>query len=148
MDKHDKPDTPLFEDKEIELGPVLKGFLALLIIGGLVHVIIWAEFFVMDEQRKKADPAVSPLIPKQSVPSGPHLEALKPAASGSENEPFVGKSLKELRSQEANMLDSYAWVDERSGMVRIPIHVAMKKIVEKESQKQTESSQTQTAPNP
>lgn len=134
MENH--TETKPYEDKPIALGIILKAAAALFLIAGFVHVVIWAEFNALDSHKKKIDPRVSPLQPRQQIPPGPHLEAQKPAMQGPVNEPFDPKNLATSRAQEKDLLDSYAWADEKNGVVRIPIEEAMKKVVAQESQTQ------------
>lgn len=138
-----KPQMP-YEDKPINLRVVIKAVIALLLVAAVVHLIIWFEFRELDAYKKQVDPRVSPLQPQRYVPPGPHLEAQKPAMQGLVEQPFDQKNLAASRAQEANVLQSYGWVNEQSGVVRIPVRVAMKRFVEQEARKQ--QSQTQTQP--
>lgn len=137
-----KPQLP-YEDKPINFRIVLKAVAGLLLVAALVHLIIWFEFRELDAYKKQADPRVSPLQPQRYIPPGPHLEAQRPAMQGLVEQPFDPKNLAASRAQETNVLESYAWVNEKSGVVRIPVRVAMKRFVEQEAQKQKLQTQTQ-----
>ena len=127
-------DTKPYEDKPIALGIILKALAVLFLVAGIVHVVVWLQFNALDAHKKQVDPRVSPLQPRQQIPPGPHLEAQKPSMRGSMDEPFDPKNLLASRAEEKNMLDSYAWVDEKNGVIRIPIEVAMKKVVASQTQ--------------
>ena len=136
--------TPPYEKREVNVRGIMIAVLVLLIVAAVVHVLMWLEFAALDTRSKLQDPKASPLLPARQVPPGPHLDAKSPVFSSPGTEPFNTSNLRATRSEEKNMLDSYAWVD--SGYVRIPIEEAMKLVVEKEKQKQP-GSQTQTAPD-
>lgn len=142
MDKPaEQTPTPPYEDKPIALGIIIKSAAAMLIVGAFVHVLVWWYFVGLENEHRKTDPRVSPLYPLKYVPPGPHLEARTPSIPEQSEEPFDPGSLAASRTQETNMLDSYAWVDEKNQIVRIPIRVAMKRFIE-----QAQTQQTQTQP--
>ena len=128
-------ETKPYEDKPIAFGIIWKAVVVLFLVAAFIHVLIWAEFRELDNYKKQVDPRVSPLQPKQQIPPGPHLEAQKPAVQGTD-EPFDQKNLIPSRAQEKVVLESYSWADAKNGVVRIPIDVAMKKVVAMELQKQ------------
>lgn len=141
MDKQSEPTpSPPYEDKPIALGIIIKAAAALVIVAAFVHVLVWWYFVGLENAHRKTDPRVSPLQPLKYVPPGPHLEARTPSIPAQSQEPFDPGALAANRAQESNMLDSYAWVDEKTQVIRIPIRVAMKRYVE---QAQTQQAQTQ-----
>ena len=64
-------------------------------------------------------PPASPFAETQAMPAGPRLQ-VRPA-----------QDLKQLRQAEDDRLNSYGWVDQKAGTVRIPIDRAMDLLVEK-----------------
>jgi hypothetical protein len=81
-------------------------------------VIVWGLFGVFEDMAASKDAQVSPLaVPRGQEPPQPRLLT---------NEPVV---LQKLRKTEAATLEQYGWVDQKSGVARIPIAEAKKKLL-------------------
>ncbi len=65
-----------------------------------------------------SSPPLSPLA-RQQAPPGPHLQAHAP------------EDLGKFRAEEEATLNSYGWVNQQSGIVRIPIDRAMQLLVQR-----------------
>ncbi len=65
-----------------------------------------------------SSPPLSPLA-KQEAPPGPHLQAQAP------------EDLRKFRAEEETTLNSYGWVNQQAGTVRIPIDRAMQLLVQR-----------------
>jgi hypothetical protein len=74
------------------------------------------NYFSMTQQ---LGPPASPFTESQAPPPGPPLQ-IHPA-----------HDLKQLRQGEDEKLNSYGWVDQKAGTVRIPIDRAMDLLIEK-----------------
>jgi hypothetical protein len=68
---------------------------------------------------REAGPAPSPLALTREIPSLPRLLVNEPA------------DLKELRRTEDALLNSYGWVDQGAGVVRIPIDRAIELLADR-----------------
>ncbi len=66
----------------------------------------------------QSGPSLSPLA-KQEAPPGPHLQAQAP------------EDLRKFRAEEEATLNSYGWVNQQAGIVRIPIDRAMQLLVQR-----------------
>jgi hypothetical protein len=81
-------------------------------------VIVWGLFIVFKRQAAANDPQLSPLAaPAGQVPPEPTLVTDEPAV------------LQKQRDLEAKMLEHYGWVDQKSGIARLPIDEAKKKLL-------------------
>ncbi len=136
-DKSLKDVPPPAESSEINTRAVLIFCVVLIAIAVLVHVSMWYLFNVFDTQKKSADPALSPLAPRQQqLPPEPRLQAMPNTSDLQKPQIFNPKGLLSTQDEENKVLDSYGWVDEKNGVVRIPIEEAMKLVVEREKQTQ------------
>jgi hypothetical protein len=88
------------------------GLLAAVLVFSVVAA--WVLFDVFAERAARRDPKVSPLAPAESqVPPEPRLLVKE------------HQDLVDVRKEEADLLDTYGWVDKERGIVRIPIARAM-----------------------
>ncbi len=70
--------------------------------------------------QRQSSPPLSPLA-KQEAPPGPHLQAQAP------------EDLRKFRAEEEATLNSYGWVNQQAGIVRIPIDRAMQLLMQQGS---------------
>ncbi len=118
-------------------------FCAILILTAIVvHIAVLYLFKAFDNNQKVKDRVLSPLTPKQQqLPPEPRLEAA-PNTLDTKRQLFDPQGAGTLKQDGEQQLNSYGWVDDKNGIVRIPIKDAMKMIVEKEKQSQTAPTQT------
>jgi hypothetical protein len=116
------------EPRDVSVRGVLAAVGGLFVAGIFILTTAWWLFDVL-MKRDMADKRSSfPLAADERgrLPREPRLEPL---------DRLEGKSLdarpSDSRADEQRRLESYAWVDEKAGIVRIPIERAMKLIVEK-----------------
>jgi hypothetical protein len=141
-DKTIKEKLPPVDRSGINTRAVLM-FCAILIATAIVvHIAVLYLFKAFDNHQKGKDPVLSPLTPKQQqLPPEPRLEA-SPNTLDIKKQLFDSENVETLKQDAQHQLDSYGWVDDKNGIVRIPIKDAMKMIVEKEKQSQTAPTQT------
>ena len=109
------------ERSDINVRSIFKFTIALIAVAVIVQVLMWAMFQQLDQRQARRDPQLSPLAPKtRRLPEEPRLQRT-PAAD-----------LRVIRKLEHDTLYSYGWIDEKNGVVRIPIDVAIKLITERE----------------
>jgi len=147
-DKSLKEVLPPTEGSGINTRAVLIFCAVLIVIAVLVHVSMWYLFNVFDAQKKSADPTLSPLAPRQQqIPPEPRLQAM-PNTADPQKQIFDPKDVESMQKNAKDVLDSYGWIDEKNGIVRIPIEEAMKLVVENEKQTQTApATQRNAVPN-
>jgi hypothetical protein len=88
-------------------------------------------FRILDAERAKKDPQLSPLAPKPGqAPPEPRLQARQLPVET--ERPFAPLTLHQAEyAKELEKLNSYGWVDEDNGIVHIPIDHAKKLILER-----------------
>ena len=77
----------------------------------------------LEGARKMDDVSLHPLAEPVQVPPAPRLQD-KPA-----------EDIREHRAIEAELIDSYQWIDREHGVVRIPVERAMELLVEREAKR-------------
>lgn len=113
------PDTA-HEAVDINLRAIV-GFVILLSVVALsVQAAMYGVFVVLDRMEAASDSEVSPLaIPANQAPADPRLQTT----------PWA--DLKTLRAQESAYLSGYGWIDQPSGVARIPIDRAKALLLQK-----------------
>lgn len=141
-DKTIKEKLPPVDRSGINTRAVLM-FCAILIVTAIVaHIAVLYLFKAFDNHQKAKDPILSPLTPKQQqLPPEPRLQAA-PNTLDINKQLFDSKNVETLKQNAEQQLKGYGWVDDKNGIVRIPIEDAMKMVVEKEKQSQTAPTQT------
>jgi hypothetical protein len=108
------------EHSDINVRTVLALAAGLALVIALVALVVWGVFRVLVHQAAANDPQVSPLaIPAGQLPPEPRLQTNEPAG------------LKWFRSTETATLDGWGWVDQKSGIVRMPIEDAKKLLLQR-----------------
>ncbi len=100
---------------------IVVGFAAALVIAGIViHVFLWLLFDFYGHLETPGYPREFPLVQTSEVrlPPSPRLQD-KPR-----------EDLKEFRKQEDQLLNSYTWINQQTGAVRIPIWQAMNQVMQ------------------
>jgi len=97
-----------------------------LAVGIIVHAIVWISFRNVAHTAVKNDPQPSPLADGPAQPPSPILQ---PTQKYHEKQPW--QDLQEMHERENAHLNNYAWVDQKSGAVRIPIDRAMELVVDR-----------------
>ncbi|MEO5930662.1 MAG: hypothetical protein ABIR47_12070 [Candidatus Kapaibacterium sp.] len=96
--------------------------MSIAILGGVciaVALAMWGMFHVLAASAEKRDVAPSPVADRNIIPPEPRLQA----------EPRL--DMQEMRAHTDSVINSYGWVDRRSGVVRIPIDKAIDMVVAK-----------------
>ncbi len=105
---------------DINLRGVVVTALVLLAVGILAQIAMWLlfDYFAMREAAKT--PRLYPLASIETrLPPQPRVQA-NPA-----------EDMKALRLDSESLLTSYGWVNQKAGIVRIPIDRAMSLVVER-----------------
>lgn len=107
-------------ESEINTGVIFKFLAGLTLFAILVVFVIWGIFRFFQNQAAKSDPQVSPLA--RDVSQQPPLPRLQVS-------PVL--DLQRVRANEEQLLMTYGWVDQKNGIVRIPVREAMKLAIQK-----------------
>jgi hypothetical protein len=109
------------EGRDIDIR-VIVGFGASLVVAGIVIcLVVWLLFGFYRHQETSTQVSEYPIAQRGGelrLPPSPRLQ-LKPR-----------EDLKALRRQEDDLLNSYTWVNQQAGAVRIPIWQAMNQVMQ------------------
>lgn len=122
------------EVSDLRIGPIV-WFLIALGFGTVVICLLMAGLFdAYENHAKDAEGKASPLASeRQKLPPEPRLQLAPTTAEQLEGQQPPNlkqdhplQEMKRLRAEENAKLSSYGWVDEKGGVVRIPIEEAKK----------------------
>lgn len=127
------------EQSELNVAPVVWFLIGLGVATILIFLLIIGLFSALENRAEKSAGSGSPLAAeRQKLPPEPRLQLAPSSVEQLEaNKPPNLKKdhplaeMKRLRDEEENALRSYGWVDEKAGVVRIPIEEAKKRLLEK-----------------
>jgi hypothetical protein len=118
-------DSKAYETRDIRLRPLIVFAAGIAVIGVASYLIIFVLFRLFSGQAATEDALVAPS--SLSQPATPGEERLPPEPRIQAN---AAGDMKTLRDQEDVLLTTYGWVDRPAGVVRVPIDVAMKLVLE------------------
>ncbi len=107
-----------YEASDVSVGRLVAfaaGLVGLVVLGVLGSEVVF-RFFV---RHQPLGPPASPFENVRTLPPSPRLQIHAPL------------DLKEYLAGEDKILDSYGWVDQKAGIVRIPIDQAMTLLLQK-----------------
>lgn len=129
------------EHSDVDIRPLISFGIGLAVVTAVVCVLMYALFWFFNSQAAKNDPPVSPLArPPAQMPASTAGNPYFGQAEGPRlltNEPTV---LTKQRMTEAETLGSYGWVDEKTGIARMPINEAKKLILQRGLPARTEAA--------
>jgi hypothetical protein len=136
-----------FEHQDLQVSGILY-FLLSLVAGVLLCILLLRGVYVfLDHREKTLQPAVNPLV--TNVPAD-----TRHIAPGYPQSAFPNPKLEEdergqlngIRLEEEKTLYSYGWIDEKAGIVHIPIERAMDLIAQRGLPLRSQGAATETAP--
>ena len=122
-----------FERQDLGSRPIYGFLVSLAIIGVLVYFTVWGIFRVLDKFFTEHQAPPNPMVqqqastPTRAVPEG-YPEKVFPEPRLETNE---RGEINDFRLGEEQTLNSYGWVDQNAGVVRIPITEAMKLVAQR-----------------
>jgi hypothetical protein len=120
-----------FEREDLAPKPILT-FLGALAVGCvLVYFILRGMYSYLDSYENHHQPVQSPLVQQttadtRTVSPGDITKFPQPRLEGDER-----REINNFREQEEETLNSYGWVDQQAGVVRIPIDRAMQLLAQR-----------------
>jgi len=107
-------------------------FLISLIVGGVVvYFVIWGLYHFLEARQREHQPELSPLVKQVETDT----RIVSPDEIKNFPEPRLERNerteIKDFRLKEEQTLNSYGWVDEKAGVVRIPIERAMQLLAQR-----------------
>jgi hypothetical protein len=118
--QHPAPTGQRHEGHDVQLGPVVISGLLLIVVTVLVFWLVGWLLNAFTARQAARDVAPSSLA--QTRPALPPEPRLQVAPS---------QELQELRASEEAVLQSYGWVDQAAGIVRLPMARAMELVLER-----------------
>lgn len=119
-----------FEPQDLSPHGVYAFLAGLAVTGVLVALVLWGLYRFMDRYERSQQPPQNPLVqPSTAAPRQVPAEAILkfPQPRLEKNERL---EINDFLLKEENTLDSYGWVDQKAGVVRIPIERAMQLIAQ------------------
>jgi len=114
-----------FEREDLSAKSVFGFLIGLAVVCVLVYFILWGMYAYLDGYQKAHQPPQSPLVKTTEADTrtvAPEDITKFPQPRLERNERL---EINDFRVQEEKTLNSYGWVDEKTGVVRIPIERAM-----------------------
>lgn len=106
------------EKTDADVKPIIQFLVGLGALMVFVMFLMTGFYNLLDSHFGRSEQNVSPLVDVQQIPPGPKLQ-VNPA-----------EELIEVRSWEEQRLSTYEWIDEDTGVFRIPIDRAMEVVAE------------------
>lgn len=120
------------ESSALNIRPIVWFLISLAVSTAIICVMMAGLFNVFDSRVKKAEGAASPLADERNrIASEPRVQLApskieqvegKEPPNLKEDSPL--SEMERLRKEESEKLNNYRWVDEKNGVVRIPINEA------------------------
>jgi hypothetical protein len=114
-----------YETRDIKLRPLIVFAAGITVMAVASYLVIFVLFRLFSGQAATQDAQLAPASLAQ--PAAPGEERLPPEPRIQAN---PAGDLKMLRDKEDAILTTYGWVDRPAGVVRVPIDVAMKLVLE------------------
>ena len=114
-----------YETRDVKLRPLVVFTAGITVLGLASYLIIYVLFQMFSSQQASRDVALAPS--SLTRPAAPGEERLPP-------EPRIqvdaAADFRTLHAEEDAILTTYGWVDRNAGVVRLPIDVAMKLVLQ------------------
>jgi hypothetical protein len=123
--KHGQHGQEGFERQDLTAQGIFAFLISLAVGGVLVYFVIWGLYQFMNTRQRSHQPQQSPLVKQVETDTrivSPEEITEFPQPRLEQNERV---EIKDFRLKEEQTLNSYGWVDEKAGVVRIPIERAM-----------------------
>ena len=127
-----------YEHSDVNIGAIIKFGVVLTAGGVLVHLIILAMNGILIQKVEKSQPKLSPLVKEEQVKLPRDLTKFPVKVGGEPAGPRLQLTehldLQALQDNQRQKLEGYGWVDEKKGVVHIPIDEAMKILADPKQQ--------------
>jgi hypothetical protein len=120
-----------YEHQDLSAQSIYAFLISLLVGGVIVYFIVWGMYRFMDARTREHQPAPNPLVQQTETDT----RIVAPEEIKKFPEPRLEKNerveIYDFRLNEEQRLNSYGWVDEKAGVVHIPIDRAMELLAQK-----------------
>jgi len=110
-----------YEKADVHLPAIVKNLIALFVLLTVAMVAMWWFFKIYRNWRASNDAPLPPMANVNQVPPDPRLEIRE------------GEVVDATRAYDQPLITGYAWVDEKAGIVQIPVKRAMELYVQQKS---------------
>jgi hypothetical protein len=114
-----------FERQDLTAHAVYAFLISLAVGGVLVYFVVWGLYHFMDARQRLRQPQQSPLVKQVDTDT----RIVSPDEANKFPQPRLERNerleINDFRLKEEQTLNSYGWVDEKAGVVHIPIERAM-----------------------
>jgi hypothetical protein len=121
-----KSESTAYETRDVKVRPLAVFIAGLTVVGIATYLVVYAIIRLFSAQAARQDAQLAPTAGLVQ-PQAPGVERLPPEPRIQAN---PAADLKALRDEEAAILTTYGWVDRQGGVVRVPIDVAMRQVLE------------------
>jgi hypothetical protein len=127
------------ESSDLKIAPVVWFVVGLSVATIVIGLLVWGLFSTLGSREQRSSGSPSPLAgERQKLPPEPRLQLAPSTVEQLEGnkppnlkEDHPLQEMKRLRAEEEKTLNSYGWVNQQTGTVRIPIDEAKKRLLEK-----------------
>jgi hypothetical protein len=120
-----------FERQDLTAKAVFSFLVGLAVVCALVYFVLRGMYAYLDAYQKAHQPPQSPLVKTTEADT----RTVAPEEITKFPQPRLEKNerleIKDFRLQEEKALNSYGWVDEKAGVVHIPIERAMQLVAQR-----------------
>lgn len=124
-----------FERQDLDARPIFAFLIGLALVCLLVYFMLRGMYGLLEAREKAHQPPQNPLVAVKPQTGKPTTEETRSEIGKDFPEPRLEDDergqLKDDRLKEENTLNSYGWVDEKAGVVHIPIERAMQLVAQR-----------------
>jgi hypothetical protein len=129
--KHGLQEEGGYERQDLGSRAVYAFLISLTVGGVLVFLVVWGMYKFLDARQLSRQPKQNPLVKQEDsdareVSPGEVMKFPQPRLEQNER-----VEINDFRLTEEQTLNSYGWVDEKNGVVHIPIEHAMQLVVQR-----------------
>jgi hypothetical protein len=125
------PAEERFERQDMTAHAVFAFLLSLILGGVIVYFVIWGLYHFLDARQRSRQGQQSPLVKQVETDT----RIVSPDEINKFPQPRLERNerteIRDFRLKEEQTLNSYGWIDEKAGVVRIPIERAMQLVAQR-----------------
>jgi hypothetical protein len=120
-----------FEQQDLTAQSIYAFLISLVVGGVLVYVVVWGLYRFLDARQRSRQPAQSPLVKQVDT----ETRVVSPEEITKFPQPRLERNerieINDFRLKEEQTLSTYGWVDEKAGVMHIPIERAMQLVAQR-----------------